>query len=118
MIKTVCPHCGEEIEIATPETTRRGKLAGLSLSEMTDEQLKTEIINASSVLAKAKKRGAAEETILLAEARLAAAKEEKASRPSMAPKSRKKEETVDVVDETAEVEAEEIVEDVMEDYSL
>lgn len=42
---------------------RRGQLAGLSLEDMTDEQLKREKINASSVLYKAKQRNAEQSTI-------------------------------------------------------
>ena len=47
---------------------------------MTDEQLKRELINANSVLYKAKQRGAAEETIAANQARVDAAKAEKAKR--------------------------------------
>lgn len=63
---------------------RRGQLAGLSLTEMTDEQLKREIINANSVLYKAQKRGASEDTIAKNQARVDAANAEKAARPSFA----------------------------------
>lgn len=59
---------------------RRGQLAGLTLDQMTDEQLKREIINANSVLYKAKQRGAAQETIERNQARVDAALAEKAKR--------------------------------------
>ena len=49
---------------------------------MTDEQLKREIINANSVLYKAKQRGASEETIAANQARVDAAKAEKAGTQS------------------------------------
>ena len=69
-----------EVELPTPEKKQRGQLAGISLEEMNDEQLKRELINASSVLYKAKQRGAAPETIAVNEARVEAAKAEKAKR--------------------------------------
>lgn len=59
---------------------RRGMLAGLSVSEMDDEQLKREIINANSVLYKAKQRGASDDTIAKNQARVDAAYAEKAKR--------------------------------------
>ena len=55
-------------------------MAGLSLEEMTDEQLKRELINANSVLYKAQQRGASAETIAANQARVDAAKAEKAKR--------------------------------------
>lgn len=60
-----CPHCGEDFEVEAPKQvkTPRGCLAGIPLEEMTYEQLKREKINAGSVLYKAKKRNAPEETI-------------------------------------------------------
>ena len=72
-----------EIDAPATEKKQRGMLAGLSLEDMTDEQLKREMINANSVLYKAKQRGAAEETIAANEARVEAAKAEKAKRASM-----------------------------------
>lgn len=69
-----------EVEIPAPEKKPRGQLAGIALADMTDEQLKREIINAGSVLYKAKDRGADEKTIAANQARLDAAKAEKASR--------------------------------------
>lgn len=59
---------------------RRGQLAGISLEDMSDEQLKREIINAKSVLYKAQQRDAAAETIEKNEARVEAALAEKAKR--------------------------------------
>ena len=76
----LCPHCGGAISIERPTPQRRGQLAGLELSEMTDEQLKREIINSKSVLYKAQKRGAAEETIAKNQARVDAVMAEKAMR--------------------------------------
>lgn len=74
-----------EVELPAAVKKPRGQLAGLSLEEMTDEQLKRELINANSVLYKAKQRGAAPETIEANEARVEAAKAEKARRaPVMA----------------------------------
>ena len=60
-----CPHCGEDFEVEAHKQvkTPRGCLAGIPLEEMTYEQLKREKINAGSVLYKAKKRNAPEETI-------------------------------------------------------
>lgn len=69
-----------EVEAPIPEKKPRGQLAGIALEDMTDEQLKREIINANSVLYKAKQRGASEETIAANQARVDAAKAEKAKR--------------------------------------
>lgn len=74
--KIVCPQCGAEIVIERPAAQRRGQLAGLEISDMTDEQLKREKINASSVLYKATKRGAGVETISKNQARVDAVKAE------------------------------------------
>ena len=69
-----------EVEAPVPEKKPRGQLAGIALEDMTDEQLKREIINANSVLYKAKQRGASDETIAANQARVDAAKAEKAKR--------------------------------------
>lgn len=69
-----------EVEAPVVEKKPRGQLAGIALEDMTDEQLKREIINANSVLYKAKQRGATEETIAANQARVDAAKAEKAKR--------------------------------------
>lgn len=69
-----------EVEAPVAEKKPRGQLAGIALEEMTDEQLKRELINANSVLYKAKQRGASEETIAANQARVDAAKAEKAKR--------------------------------------
>lgn len=69
-----------QVEVPTPEKKPRGQLAGIALEDMTDEQLKREIINANSVLYKAKQRGASEETINANQARVDAAKAEQAKR--------------------------------------
>lgn len=69
-----------EVEAPVAEKKPRGQLAGIALEDMTDEQLKREIINANSVLYKAKQRGASDETIAANQARVDAAKAEKAKR--------------------------------------
>lgn len=69
-----------EVEAPVAEKKPRGQLAGIALEDMTDEQLKRELINAKSVLYKAKQRGASEETIAANQARVDAAKAEKAKR--------------------------------------
>lgn len=69
-----------EVEMPVAEKKPRGQLAGIALEDMTDEQLKRELINANSVLYKAKQRGASPETIAANEARVNAAKAEKAKR--------------------------------------
>lgn len=71
-----------KVEIEVPEKVKktRGQLAGIALEDMTDEQLKRELINANSVLYKAKQRGASEETIAANQARVDAAQAEKARR--------------------------------------
>lgn len=74
-----CPHCNETFEVEKVKKPR-GQLAGIALEDMTDDQLKREIINASSVLYKSKQRGASEELIAANQARLDAAKAEKAKR--------------------------------------
>lgn len=93
---------------------RRGVLAGLSLAEMTDEQLKREIINAKSVLYKATQRGASAEKIAENQARVDAAEAEKESRPSMKRVSKKDEaaaeETTDETSTEQTVEADHPVE--------
>lgn len=81
-ITVTCPDCGAtyEVEVPAKEKKPRGQLAGIALADMTDEQLKREIINANSVLYKAKQRGASEEVIAKHVERLEAAKAEKATR--------------------------------------
>lgn len=85
--EVTCPHCNNIIEVEVPETKkRRGQLAGIALGDMTDDQLKREIINANSVLYKAKQRGASDEIIAKNQARLDAAKAEKELRkPAVVP---------------------------------
>ena len=86
VFETTCPHCGQNFEVEVPKMEkRRGQLYGIALEDMTDEQLKREIINANSVLYKAKQRGASEETIAVNQARVDAAKAEKAKRTPVAP---------------------------------
>ena len=75
-----CPHCNQEVEIQIPETVRRGQLAGISLQDMTDEQLKRELVNSKSVLYKAEKRGASEDILARNKDRVDAAVAEKARR--------------------------------------
>lgn len=69
-----------EVELPTPVRKPRGQLAGIEVPDMTDEQLKREIINAKSVLYKAIQRGAPEETIAANQARVDRALAEKAKR--------------------------------------
>ena len=101
-----CPHCGNTVEVEAPvaEKKPRGQLAGLTIAEMTDEQLKREIINASSVLYKAKQRGASEEIIAKNQARVDAAKEERAKRHPVveATEPAEIEETTEIDDSTVE----------------
>lgn len=78
-----CPHCNGKIIIEVPAPQRRGQLAGLDILEMSDEQLKREIINAKSVLYKAKKRGAGADTIAKNQARVDAVMAEKAKRDAL-----------------------------------
>jgi acetamidase/formamidase len=68
------------VEIPKAEKKPRGVLAGIALADMTDEQLKRELINANSVHYKAVQRGAAQATIDANAARVEAAKAEKAKR--------------------------------------
>lgn len=77
-----CPHCNEMFEVEAPAkvTKPRGQLAGIAIEDMTDEQLKREIINANSVLYKAKQRGASDEVIAKNQARVDAAKAERDKR--------------------------------------
>lgn len=89
-----------EVEVPKAEKKPRGQLAGIALEDMTDDQLKREIINANSVLYKAKQRGASEETIAANQARVDAAKAEQAKRKPVVVKA---EEVVDTeaIDEEA-----------------
>jgi len=64
---------------------RRGQLAGLTLDQMSDDQLKREIVNAKSVLYKAQQREASAETIDKNQARVDAALAEKAAWTPEAP---------------------------------
>lgn len=75
-----------EVEVPAPVKKARGQLAGIALEDMTDEQLKRELVNANSVLYKAKQRGASEEIIASNQARVDAAKAEKAKRSGVAEK--------------------------------
>lgn len=69
-----------EVEAPAKEKKPRGQLAGIALEDMTDEQLKRELINAKSVLYKAKQRGASEEAINANQERVNRAEAEKAKR--------------------------------------
>lgn len=73
-----------ELEVETPiiesEGRRGGQLAGIALADMTDEQLKREIINAGSVLYKARQKTDDPAIIEPKAARVEAAKAEKAKR--------------------------------------
>lgn len=76
----VCPHCGGEVLIERDLPKRRGMLAGKTLEEMTDEELKIEIRNAKSALYKAQQKNANEETILRNKVRVEAALAEREKR--------------------------------------
>lgn len=89
-----------QVEVPVAEKKQRGQLAGIAIEDMTDEQLKREIINANSVLYKAKQRGAAETTILANQARVDAAKAEQAKRQGTKVAA-VVEETADPIDEAA-----------------
>lgn len=71
-----------QVEVALPEKVKksRGMLAGVTVEEMTEEQLKRELINANSVLYKAKQRGASEAIINANQARVDAVKAERTKR--------------------------------------
>lgn len=99
-----CPHCNEAIIIERPAPQRRGELAGLSLEEMTDEQLKIEIRNAKSVLYKAEKREAPADTILNNQARVDAAMAEKAKREPVVEEQPVTEEAPELEEEVTEEE--------------
>lgn len=75
-----------KVQVEVPRVPRkpRGQLAGIALVDMSDEQLKREIINSKSVLYKAKQRGASDETIAVNQARVDAALAEKAKRQGIA----------------------------------
>lgn len=92
-----------EVEAPAAEPKKRGQLNGIALEDMTDEQLKVELINSKSVLYKATKRGADADTIAKNQARVDAATAEKAKRGSAA-----KTETVEEAKETSEETSEEI----------
>lgn len=70
------------VEVETPkrEGRPRGQLAGIDIVDMTDEQLKIEIINSKSVLYKAKQRGASPETIQRSQERVDRALAERSAR--------------------------------------
>lgn len=74
-----------EVEVETPMVEsqgrgRTGQLAGIKVEDMTDEELKREIINAGSVLFKAKKKTDDPAVIEPKQARLDAAKAEREKR--------------------------------------
>jgi len=95
-----------EVEAPVAEHKARGQLAGIALVDMTDEQLKREIINANSVLYKAKQRGAAEATIAANQARVDAAKAEKDKRAASAAPAKSSTETDAETDAESSTEAE------------
>ena len=88
-----------EIEMPAKVRKPRGQLAGLTLEEMTDDQLKREIINAKSVLYKAKQRGASEETIAANQARVDAALAEKAKRAPLVAQATEAPNVASIMDE-------------------
>jgi len=79
--EVTCPNCQQQFEVEVPKVqVKRGQLYGIAVPDMTDEQLKREIINSKSVLYKAKQRGASDETIAANQARVDAAMAEKEKR--------------------------------------
>ena len=88
-----------EIEMPAKVRKPRGQLAGLTLEEMTDDQLKREIINAKSVLYKAKQRGASDETIAANQARVDAALAEKAKRAPLVAQATEAPNVASIMDE-------------------
>lgn len=85
VVSVTCPKCENMFEAELPKPERkRGILHGIALQDMTDEQLKRELINSKSVLYKAKQRGADEKTVAANEARVNAALAEKDSRQGTA----------------------------------
>lgn len=97
-----------EVEAPKKEKKPRGQLAGIALADMTDEQLKREIINANSVLYKAKQRGASEETIAANQARVDAAKAEKARRMPVAVAVAEASAVADALEGSAETEGDSV----------
>jgi len=93
-----------EIEMPAPVKKPRGQLAGLTLEEMTDEQLKREIINSKSVLYKATQRGAAAETIAANQARVDAALAEKAKRAPVVAQATEAPNVAGIMDEDTDAE--------------
>lgn len=87
--------------IAASKGKGRGVLAGIAVTDMTDEQLKKEIINSKSVLYKAEQRGANQEVIDRNKARVEAAVAERDARKALAAEA-----------ETTEAPAEEVYADV------
>lgn len=74
-----------KVLVEAPEVPKqsRGKVSGIALEDMTDDELKVEATNAKSVLYKAKKREADADTIAKNEARVAAVEAEKARRKAL-----------------------------------
>lgn len=73
--EVTCPHCNLVFEVEIPAAQKRGVLVGVSLEEMTVEQLKREKVNANSVLYKGIKRGCGPELVARNTARLNAVRE-------------------------------------------
>lgn len=72
------------VEAPKAEPKQRGQLAGIAIGDMSDVQLKRELINAKSVHYKAVQRDASAELIAKHVARVNAALAEKASRAEVA----------------------------------
>lgn len=104
VFETTCPHCGETIQVEAPVKERkpRGQLAGIALEDMTDEQLKRELINSKSVLYKATQRGAGEATIAANQARVDAAVAEKEKRQALKKAEKAEEASEEVYDEATD----------------
>ncbi len=91
-----------EVEVPKAEHKQRGQLAGIALADMTDVQLKRELINAKSVHYKAVQRDASAELIAKHVARVNAALAEKASRAPIAV-APVEEEVYEATDEATEI---------------
>lgn len=97
-VESPCPTCGhfeKAKKVSGGNVGPRGPKNSTPVTEMTDDELKTEIINAGSVHYKAVKRGAPEATIAHNEVRLNAAKAEREARKAAEPQ------VVEVIDPNA-----------------
>jgi hypothetical protein len=114
MATVTCQNCGAEVEIPVPEHKPRGVLAGKTLEEMSFDELKIERRNAKSVLYKSEKAGVSgdklEQKMVRVDAVLAEIEKRKAemaleaaTAPEETPATEVVEETIEGVEEAAEV---------------